>query len=82
MILLGIKLFLRADELLSLQVEQFPPDFQIVDIEKFSSFSVMIQGKCDVIPVHLQIFLDNDCTEFCPVRHLLVYVAMAGITEG
>ena len=61
MILLGIKLFLRADELLSLEVEQLPPDFQIDDLEKISSLSVMVQGKSDAVPsIYLQIFLEKN----------------------
>jgi hypothetical protein len=30
----------------------------------------------------LQIFDDVECPEFCPMNHLLVYVAMSGIQQS
>jgi hypothetical protein len=44
--------------------------------------TVMIQGKTDTRPVRLQLFSDQEYPEFCPVRHMLVYVAWSGIKTG
>lgn len=82
MIIIGIKLFLRADELLSMRLEHFPLEYQIVDKHRIKSIAVKIKGKSDLNEVHLHLYCDNECTEFCPVRHLMVYVAWSGITEG
>lgn len=82
MILVGIKLFLRAEELLNIKVEDFPPDFQIVNKLRIKSIAINVQGKSDLNEVHLHLYCDNECTEFCPVRHLLVYMAWSGITSG
>jgi hypothetical protein len=82
MIVLGIKLFLRADELLSLTVEQFDKKYQIFNDNKIKALSVWIKGKTDVVPVNLMLFKDDECSEFCPIRHLLVYLAKTGIKKG
>jgi hypothetical protein len=82
MILLGIKLFLRADELVQLKLDMFGLDYQIVSIDSVRALAVTIKGKNDTVPVTLMIFSDDDCPEFCPVRHLLAYVKKAGLKEG
>jgi hypothetical protein len=41
-----------------------------------------VQGKYDPEPVHLYLWVDEECPEFCLVRHLLVYVYLAGIKAG
>lgn len=82
MILVGIKLFLRADELLCLTIEQFEPGYQIVNSKEINSICCWIQGKTDRMPVRLQLFSDKEYPEFCPISHLLVYLAWSGIKSG
>ena len=82
MVLLGVKLFLRVSELLVLKIVDFEPQYQMVKSNRVDGITVVVKGKSDPVPVRLVLFADNDCTEFCPVRHLLVYLALTGITEG
>jgi hypothetical protein len=84
MILLGIKLFLRASELVKLKMENFDDvqRFQIVSLNNVRALCVKVKGKCDPKPVTLMIFSDDDNPEFCPVRHLLAYIERAGIKKG
>ncbi len=83
MILLGIKCFLRAEELLQLRIEHFDPKYMIIREDgKINSITVQVQGKSDPVPVYLQIFSDDNCTEFCPIRHLIAYMSLLDVKEG
>lgn len=82
MIVLGFKLFLRASELIALKVEDFEQELQILKLNRVDTMSVIVQGKTDPLPVRLVLFADDVCPEFCPVRHMLVYMAFAGIKSG
>jgi hypothetical protein len=83
MILLGIKQFLRSDELLDVEVHDFVRDLQIIKKEKGVEALVMkICGKSDDIPKDLIIWADEEYPEFCPIRHLLLYVKLSGLKSG
>jgi hypothetical protein len=86
MMLLGIKLFLRADEILSFSVEQFSEKmFQIglIGSGSVSTLAAYICGKSDARPVLLNIFSDSRGDyEMDLVLHLLVYLKVTGITTG
>jgi hypothetical protein len=82
MVLLGIKLFLRADKLLSLRLEQFEKKAYVVDGNDVHGICLWIQGKKDVTKKYVYLWTDEQCPEFCPVRHLLVYLALTKITSG
>jgi hypothetical protein len=84
MIILGVKLFLRSDELCSLTVEQFSGELAIVkgDYEFLEGIAVVIQGKSDKSPVTLQIWADHECPFFCPIRHLLFWMKISKIKSG
>jgi integrase len=82
MILLGIKLFLRVSELLAITTLDFEKQYQIVHNNRVDIVVVKVQGKSDPVPVRLRLYADNLCTEFCPIRHLLVYLKFTGITSG
>ena len=47
-----------------------------------SGLVVKVQGKADDDVVHLYIWMDDENPEFCPVRHLFVYVYVAGVQGG
>jgi hypothetical protein len=47
MILLSIKLFLRAEELLGLRVEHFEPSITIVNQEEVRAIALYVRGKAD-----------------------------------
>jgi hypothetical protein len=84
MILIGIKLFLRSDELCSLTVEQFLADFAIVagDYEFLEGIAVVIHGKSDKVPVTLMLWADPVFPLYCPIRHLLFWLKLSGIKSG
>ena len=82
MIIIGLKLFLCADELLSIKSEHFVEDHFVVHPDKVQSLVLKVKGKSDPHPVELCLFRDDECPEFCPVRHLLLYMKIAGIVPG
>jgi hypothetical protein len=82
MILVGIKLFLRSDELLCLTVEQFCTKMAQVDPEGVRSLAAWIQGKSDNAPILLNIYSDPNDFEFDLLHHLLVYVKTFDIQNG
>jgi hypothetical protein len=83
MIILGIKLFLRADELISLRVESFDVSLFLVDRDRGpSALCVKIQVKNDVTPYHMVLWAESEYPEFCPVRHLLYYLRLSGVKKG
>jgi hypothetical protein len=81
-ILIGIKVFLRQDEFGDIEIEDFEPTLFIVKDEAIIGLVVKVQGMADDEVVRLYVWLDDENPEFCPVRHLLVYVYLAGIKGG
>lgn len=81
-ILIGIKVFLRQDEFGDIEIEDFEPTLFIVKDEAIIGLVVKVQGKADDDVVHLYIWMDDENPEFCPVRHLFVYVYVAGVKGG
>ena len=82
MILTGIKLFLRADELLNMKVEDFITRMFQVHPNRVRTLSVGVQGKSDLRRVLLNMFDDPKCPEFDLVLHLLIYVKVFDIKSG
>jgi hypothetical protein len=81
-IILGVKLFLRVDEVLELTYEQFAMPYCIVNKDGVKSLCVKIKGKRDSTPQHLMIWDDEDCPDFSALRALLIWLALTGITSG
>ena len=81
-ILIGIKVFLRQDEFGDIEIEDFEPTLFIVKDEAIIGLVVKVQGKADDDVAHLYIWMDDENPEFCPVRHLFVYVHVAGVKGG
>ena len=82
MIILGIKLFFRADELLSLSVDDFKMSLAVIHPDSVRSLAVSVQGKSDEKGVILKLWRDDENPEFCPIRLLLTYLKVAGIKSG
>ena len=83
MILFGIQLFLRADEILSFTFEQFLLKLQMLsEDEGIRGLGVQIKGKCDPDWVKLLILDDQEYPEFCLIRHLMIYIEKAGLKSG
>jgi integrase len=83
MVIMGIKLFLRISELLTIRVEDFDPELMMLQSPScyVSALAVRIKGKGGDYS-WLSIYLDNKFPELCPVRALLLYISMSGITTG
>ena len=82
MIILGIKCFLRSDELLNVKVEDFISEYYVVHPNKLQHLCLQVEGKCDEQPVLLLLHRDDETPEFCPVRIILSYAKATGIRSG
>jgi len=84
MIILSIKLFMRADEVVKLDLSQFRTECAEVDKESktVNHIVVAIQGKTDKKFVSLSLWRDDEYPEFCPIRALLTYLGKANLKEG
>uniref|UniRef100_A0A7S4D944 Uncharacterized protein n=1 Tax=Heterosigma akashiwo TaxID=2829 RepID=A0A7S4D944_HETAK len=82
-ILVAAHLFLRHDELFVLKAEQILWDLCIIDPDgSIRAFCFSIEGKSDDGPQYLLLYRWDECVDFCPVRHLLSYLGLWGITSG
>jgi hypothetical protein len=82
MIIVGIKEFLRIDEVLELTYEQFLTKYFVVKPGYVESLLVKIKGKRDRNWQNFAIWHDEDCPEFSPVVALLIWIAATGIKGG
>jgi hypothetical protein len=84
MVLLGIKLFLRADELVTMKLENFRPECARIDKKnkRIESIVLKVRGKSDLDWVSLTLWRDDQNPEFCPIRALMVYLAKANLKDG
>lgn len=82
MIIIGTSLFLRADELLNLKIEDFDMKYNIVHPTSIRNVAVWVQGKCDAGPQLLSIWKNDEFPELCPIRPLFCYLKSTGIRAG
>jgi hypothetical protein len=83
MILAGILLFLRIEEVLGMKIDHFVMEFQIFDNNgDVKVLNVKVKGKADKDWVHLNIYRDDERPEFCLLTHLLIWVELMGIKDG
>ena len=82
MILMGMCLMLRADELITMKIEDFEMDFNIVHPDSVRNVAVCVQGKCDAAPQLLSIWKNDEFVELCPIRALFCYLKVTGIRAG
>lgn len=83
MMIMGIILFGRSDDVCTIKLGDFPPCHGNVGIDPFTVryVSIYFLGKNRKQYTLLRLFRDDICPEFCPVRHLLTYLHITGI-EG
>ncbi|CAJ1939779.1 unnamed protein product [Cylindrotheca closterium] len=81
-IILGCRLYLRIDEVLSLETESFVPKYFVIKGKTVISLCVKIKGKCDGQERHFQVYDDPKYPELSPVRPLLLYIAATKRTGG
>jgi hypothetical protein len=84
MFLMGIRLFLRFDEVTDVEMAHFRIQcFAVLESEiRIDKLVLFVNGKADLEDITLSIFRDDENKEFCLVRALLIYLAMARITKG
>lgn len=82
MILIGVKLFLRSDEILRMEICDFQVQHFVISHKKVRCLMVKIRGKSDEVPIELILYRDDADPEFCPVRHILLYLRVCGIGRG
>jgi len=82
MILLSVKLYLRAEEVCSIRLEHFLKEWFVVDETsgKVKALAVQIKDKTDDDWLRFFIYRSDDCPEFCAMRHLLAYLHSCEIT--
>ena len=80
--IVSISCFLRFDDFNTLKVESLREDVHVVSATGVKSLCILVQGKCDPKPVYLFLWADEENPEFCPVRHLLLYLYITGISAG
>lgn len=83
MILLAVKIFLRADEVITIREERFLPSLFFVVNGIVRSLGVAISGKAEGGQLlYFNIWRDFDHPDICAVIHLLVYIYKANIRGG
>ena len=83
MIMVGICLFFRFDDLDGLTAEYFIPEQFVFDpAGNIMGMCLKVFGKSDKDWVTLMLWTDDECPEFCPVRLLLVYIYVSKIKGG
>lgn len=82
LIIVGIKLFARIDEVMQLKVEDLPHEFFFVKDGNVEALATKIKGKCDTKVHTMALWDDKECPEFSPSRALMVWLAVSGIESG
>ena len=82
-ILIGIRLFLRADEFLGIRMDHFFPDAFMRDpiTGDVIALNMKIFGKTDKKWQYRWLWANEKYPDICPVRHLLVYLYLTGIKK-
>jgi hypothetical protein len=82
----GVKLFLRIEEILKMKIEDFNKELFLVDESNVNALAVVVQGKSDNKPKDLLIWDEDDLnykyTEFSPTRAILMWLKISRIQHG
>jgi hypothetical protein len=83
MVLIAIKLFLRADETVSMKESDFVPQLFLMTNGVIHALGVGISGKTEKgLVLYYNLWRDFQHTDLCAVIHLLIYVYKAKIKGG
>jgi hypothetical protein len=75
-------MFLREDAVGSMSYDTINSDVSVIKSNDcVEGIAFEVQGKADPVPVTLMMWFDHEMPEFCPVLHLLAFLAMAGIKQ-
>jgi hypothetical protein len=81
-LLVSISCFLRFDDFSSILIANVITKLHVVNATVISGICLRVKGKSDKHPVYIYLWADDDNPEFCPVRHLLIYLFLTGIKSG
>lgn len=82
MLLIGIDVFLRHDELGEVKFDDFLKKCHTITADGIKSLAMQIQGKCDKTIKYFYVHMNKTHHEFCTLRHLLPYVYLLNIKGG
>ena len=82
MIVVGVKLFLRVDEILNMKVEDFQTDHFLIKPTNVEALAVRIFGKCDKAPKDFYIWEFKDCPDLDACKAILIWLQVSGIKSG
>jgi hypothetical protein len=82
MIILGVSLFLRMDELSKIKVEDILHDLTIANSNGVEGVILKVKGKRDVREVSLILWRNRVCSSLCPVTALRYWLKYTGIKTG
>jgi len=82
MLIVGIKLFMRMDEVVTMKVEDFLMACFVATASSVEGLCVEICGKKETAPKKFMAWDDKDCPEFSPSKAILIWLAVSGIKSG
>ena len=80
-IMISICLFLRHDEYYNMKIEDIVWDLCIFKNGLPVALTIQVCGKRDKVVRLLMLWRMDDVPQFCPVRHLVSYIHLAGIKK-
>jgi hypothetical protein len=81
-ILVGVSLFLREDEVSQITVDDLDFKLSVVSEYAIDSVGVWVQGKRDAGRVLLMLWANHANPQICPVRHLFLWLYVSRIRSG
>ena len=81
-LIVGVKQFLRIEEDLAIEMERFQQDYFVVTESNVDALAMWVFGKNENEKITLVAWDDEECPEFSPVRAILLWIRVSGITGG
>lgn len=83
LILIGIHLFLRFDEVTNLSFDHYLPEYTVVRQDGYiERLLFKVKGKADKHDVLLSLTRTDEFPKTCPIRNLLYYLFVCNISQG
>ena len=80
--IVGVKVFLRIEEDLDLEIERFQTDYFVVKENSIPALAMWVYGKSDQEKITLVLWDDLECPEFSPTRAIFLWIKLSGIQSG
>lgn len=81
-IITGVKLFQRIDEVIVMEVDHFKTEYFVVKVDSVEGLVVEINGKREKTPLQFAMWHDKECPEFSAPVAILIWIAASGIQSG